>query len=347
MRKMKAAVVSQPDSLVLQEIPPPECGPYEALTETLVCGICNTTDSEIIRGEQPFCSTYPCVLGHEAIGRVVQVGEKVQSFKVGDLVTRPCAIWPGEQTDGIYSGWGGFAEYGIVRDRAALERDGVFRPQWEYQTLRQRVVPPDLPPEHAALCISLAETRSWILSLGTVEGKSVVVMGTGVAGLSLTLYARLLGARIIVTLGRRQERLDRARELGADYAFDTRQEDALQEIRRVLNNGADFALSAVGGDGGIPLLLRLLAPGGTLALYGIPTGNVALLPLGIGPGDYVFRLAPANEHLAYEWCWEALRRKWIDPHLFLTHEWPLDDILKAFEDVAQHRVIKGVVRIKG
>lgn len=342
---MKAAVVTEPPTLVLQEISPPEPGPYEALTEILVCGICNTTDSEIIRGEQPFCKSYPCVLGHEAIGRVVRVGEKVESFKVGDLVTRPCAIWPGEQRDGISSGWGGFAEYGIVRDGAALRRD--LGTEWDYQTLRQRPVPPDLPAEQAALCISLAETRSWISGLGAVGGRTAVVIGTGVVGLALTLYAKLLGARTLVTLGRREERLEIARQLGADYAFDTGREDVVEAVRGVLPEGADFALGAIGGDGGVPVLLRLLANGGTLALYGVPSQNTVVFPLGIGPEQCVFRQVPVNEHLAYEWCWEALRQKRIDPGLFLTHEWALDDIGKAFEEVAQRRVLKGIVRIRG
>ena len=78
-----------------------------ALVRIRACGICATTDRELIRGTQPYHKVYPCLLGHEGVGQVVEVGARVTSFAPGDWVTRPAGIFPGETRDGLASAWGG------------------------------------------------------------------------------------------------------------------------------------------------------------------------------------------------------------------------------------------------
>jgi NADPH:quinone reductase-like Zn-dependent oxidoreductase len=92
------------------------------------------------------------------VGRVVQVGNKVRKFKVGDRVTRPIYVPP--QGESVNSAMGGFAEYGIVTDAQALADDGDASLLEDYNALRQIVVPPHLSTRDAALCISLSETAS-------------------------------------------------------------------------------------------------------------------------------------------------------------------------------------------
>ena len=92
---MKALIVVRPGQLELRDIPRPVPGPREALVKIDACGICGTTDRELIAGTQPYHNEYPAILGHESTGIVVETGSECRKFKVGDRVTRPAAIIAG------------------------------------------------------------------------------------------------------------------------------------------------------------------------------------------------------------------------------------------------------------
>ena len=114
---MKGLVVTEDNKLYLEEkLPIPEIGEYEALVKNECCMICNGTDLGVIGGKVREVTRYPAVLGHEDAGRVVKIGKKVTSFKVGDLVVR--AGQPDNEK--FSSAWGGFAEYGIVKDLSLI-----------------------------------------------------------------------------------------------------------------------------------------------------------------------------------------------------------------------------------
>ncbi|MBR3245815.1 MAG: alcohol dehydrogenase catalytic domain-containing protein [Parasporobacterium sp.] len=68
------------------DIPIPKIADDCVLTKTISCGVCNGTDSKILHGTFKGVDTYPCLLGHEANGEVVEVGSKVKQWKVGDRI---------------------------------------------------------------------------------------------------------------------------------------------------------------------------------------------------------------------------------------------------------------------
>src|SRR5687767_5310195 len=108
---MRAVVVPAPGQIEVVDVPVPRYGEHEALVEILTCSICSGTDTHIVHDQFPW-RAYPCVLGHESIGRVVECGSAVRNLKPGDLVLRPSAVRPGEQLGSYNSMFGGFAEYG-------------------------------------------------------------------------------------------------------------------------------------------------------------------------------------------------------------------------------------------
>ena len=192
---MRAAIVPQPGRIELVEIPEPKYGDYEARVEILACSICSGTDSHIVYGQFPW-RAYPCVLGHESIGRVVEVGPAVRNLRPGDLVLRPTAVRPGETLGGYSSMFGSFAEIGIVADAAAIVAD---TPRGETPKLppfatAQQVMPPDFDPDLAGAFITFKETLSFLQRLGVQVGKSVLILGSGTVGLSFAYGAKLMGA---------------------------------------------------------------------------------------------------------------------------------------------------------
>jgi threonine dehydrogenase-like Zn-dependent dehydrogenase len=343
---MRALAVTRPDEVELREIAAPKPGAHEALVRILGCGICSTTDWELIHGRQPFHRDYPAVLGHEAIGEVVETGAKVTSFKKGDRVTRPVSIWPGEKRDGLASAWGGFAEFGVVRDRVAMTRDGDPSLENDYTALRQNVISPALKLEEAILAISLAETASWFRYLPSVAGKSVCVGGTGIAGLSMILWSQLAGAERIFVLGRRDERLDVARRLGATHGLNVTKGSVPARLREMNEGrGVDFFLEAVGLPDQIGVGLSVLAPGGTLAIYGVPEGQKYELCWNGSPGWANIAQFPAEEHRAYPWVTRLLERGVIPTGELMTHHWKLADHREAFDAVRNGAVVKGWLEI--
>jgi threonine dehydrogenase-like Zn-dependent dehydrogenase len=339
---MRALVVPRHGSLELRELPRPAMGPFEALVRIKGCGICSTTDAELIAGRQPFHSQYPALLGHEAVGEVIEIGSKVQTFHVGDHVTRPVAIWPGETREGLASAWGGFAEYGIVRDRLAMCREGDDSLEHDYTALRQNVVSAQLGLPEAILAISLSETSSWFRHLPSVAGKSVCIAGTGIAGLSMALWSFMAGAKRIIVLGRRKQRLELARKIGASEALNVTEGPVPPRVRDLNGGkGVDFFLEAVGLPDQIELGLSCLAPGGTIAIYGSPVGLRYELSWGAGPGWANIAQYPAEEHLAYPWVSRLLERGLVPTAELMTHHWKLDHYQEAFEAVADGSVVKG------
>ncbi len=342
---MKALIVTEPGRLTLGELSSPKPGPFEALVRIRGCGLCATTDRELIKGRQPYHKDYPAVLGHEGVGEVVELGTKVSSFKVGDLVTRPTAIWPGTKRDGLASAWGGFAEWGIVRDRLAMAAAGDASLLNDYTALRQQIVPSGLSVADAVLSISLSETSSWFRHLPPVAGKTVCIAGTGIAGLSMILWSVFAGAEKIFVIGRRAERLRLAVELGADHGLNIN--DGPLRPRLVALNGGrgvDFFLEAVGQRDQVQVGLSLLAPGGLVAIYGVPEKlEYAPLALGDGPGWAGVAHLPAEEHRTHRWVCGLIKRGLIPTSKLMTHHWPLASFAEAFAN--EREVVKGWLQI--
>src|SRR4051794_11841450 len=110
---MRAAVVHDRNTIRVETVSEPEIGDYDAFVQIQACGVCTGTDLHILRSEFPWLTPYPFVLGHESIGRVLEVGPRVRYLKPGDLVLRPTAIRAGETLNGVRALWGGYAEYGV------------------------------------------------------------------------------------------------------------------------------------------------------------------------------------------------------------------------------------------
>ena len=98
---MKSVAVVEPGNLAIVELPEPKIGPYDALVRVEAAIMCNATDSKVVDGHFPGLGMehYPLLLGHENVGRVVEVGKKVTNFKVGERVVGGLLL---EVPDGSY-----------------------------------------------------------------------------------------------------------------------------------------------------------------------------------------------------------------------------------------------------
>lgn len=334
---MKAYVVESPGKTAYWNIGRPEPGPYEALVKIELCVVCNTTDRMVIDGTFPAPATYPCVLGHESIGTVVKVGDQANSFKIGDRVTR--AGYRAESAPPpLYSRWGGFAEYGIVEDIASKRRDGLTH---GYANQAPQVIPDDIPLKDAALMISLGETASFTRLLGDMAGRKVVVIGTGIAGYGIAFFAKHFGAAEVTVVGRRDDRLDLAKKLGADRTVNI---SVAASSPGVGSHFADYLVDASGNRQALLNTLRYLKNGGTVGLYGVADKPYEF-PLNEGPARFRIEKIPPNEAEIIPYLIAMSRKGQLPSDLLVTHEWTFSELDDAFEQVSRGDVVKGIVWI--
>lgn len=347
-KTMNAAIVTKPGNIAIQQISIPEIGEYEALVKTEICGICGTTDRHIIEGKQAHhpADWYPAVLGHEAVGKITEVGSKVKTFKVGDRVTRPVAVWPGTQSNGIYSAWGGFSEYGIVKDREALLEAGFSEYEDDYMSLREVAVPEGIDSTNASLAISLSEAASWVDKLGDVKGKTIVIGGAGMFGTAIADFTKLAGAKAVLIFDINENAIERAKNV-VNCAINSTKQEITQAISEATDRQmADIFVEATGADSVFNQGLGLIKPGGTAAIYGAPVGYKYTLGMKNGPGDFSVRLISCADHLAYQKVCQLIIDKKIDTKLYHSHTWDgLEKLPEALEAQSQGKVKKGFVKI--
>lgn len=330
---MLAYVMEGPGRGGVREVPEPAAGDYDAMVEMLACGVCSSTDKMLRMGTFSLGVSFPSILGHESVGRVVKVGERVQNFKPGDLITRPGAYVPDDAPLDLY--WGGFAERGVVTDWSALVTDG----QTGNRAARSDQVrlPTSTDPVAASLSISLSETFSVVVRHDLL-GRNVAVVGTGIAGLSMISYAKLLGAARVVAVGRRKERLELARAVGADEAL------LGVDARRAAADlgGFDVVFEASGQADMAAAGFGWLKPGGQCVVYSAPD-TPAAVDLFASPRDATLSVASTAEASVLPGILRLVETGALDLDTFVTHRYPFADIDRAFADIANGSVVKAMI----
>lgn len=331
---MKAVVVEKIGTIAIRNLPSPPMGDYEARCDLLFGSVCTGTDRHLLNGRPPFCHwvQLPFILGHESVGRVVEVGAKVRTLKVGDLITRVgCPA-----TGGTTPGWGGFAEEGIATDWRAMRDDGVEG--WQDKQVQQ-VLPPNVDPADATLFITWRETLSYLRRMAFAPKAHVLVVGSGGVGLAFVSHARNLGAANVVCVGA-AGRADVARRAGASACHDYRDET----WRDGLRDGFDFVIDSIGTPASVVCAQHALKPGGRIGIYGMDDiANVTLAP------SKTFTLCSNgyDEAETHEDVLAFYRKGQLDPSVWIDRDnaFALTDIAKAFEAIRNRTQVKPLIRL--
>jgi L-iditol 2-dehydrogenase len=340
---MKAAIVEHFGSLVVREIEEPKPGDYDALCELLYGATCTGTDSHIIEGNFPWISKLPTILGHESVGRVISVGRKVRNYKVGDLVTRVCAV---PTSDGKISvTWGGFAEYGIAKDHWAMCADGLPESEWAGARVNQ-IIPAAIDPKTAPMFTTWRETLSFIKRLGVFPGAKVLVAGSGGNGLAFAAHSAWIGAEVAMIGSAKREKC--AAAVGVTHYFDYKNPELTTAIGKQVPEGFDFAVDVLATPGVSDQLLRFLKPKGRISVYGIFDFGKNMINLGCARGEFVFCPPSYSESETHQEISEAVLQGRLDANLWYdaARPYPLSEIAAAFEDVKTSLAPKILIKLK-
>ncbi|SFJ70782.1 alcohol dehydrogenase AdhP [Thermoflavimicrobium dichotomicum] len=269
---MKAAVVNEfKKALEIKEVEKPKLEYGEVLVKIEACGVCHT-DLHAAHGDWPVKPKLPLIPGHEGVGIVVEVAEGVKSVKVGDRVGIPwlysaCGeceyCLSGQETlcphqlNGGYSVDGGYAEY------CKAPADYVAR------------IPENLDPVEVAPILCAGVTTYKALKVSDARpGEWVAIYGIGGLGHIALQYAKAMGLNV-VAVDISDEKMELAKNLGADIAINGLKEDPVETIQKKVG-GVQAAISVAVTKKAFEQAYQSVKRGGTLVVVGLPNAELPI-----------------------------------------------------------------------
>lgn len=340
-RTMRAVVCHGPEDYRLEEVETPQAGPGEVVVKVDAAGICASdvkcyTGAPLFWGDANrtgYCQP-PITAGHEFIGTVVALGEGAAErygLALGDRAISeqivPC--WECRYCRrGQYHLCEPHDIYGFRRRTPGGFADYLKFP---VGALNHRV-PRAITPEHAALIEPLACSMHAVRRGGIEFGDTVVIAGCGTLGLGMVGYARMKSPAALVAVDLNDDRLERARTLGATHTLNPRTQDVVGEVRAMTEGyGCDVYIEATGHPASVEQGLLAIRKAGTFVEFSVfrepvttdwtligDTKELNLRGSHLGPGCYPSVI-------------QSLASGAVDGSVFVTHELPLEAFVQGIE----------------
>jgi propanol-preferring alcohol dehydrogenase len=259
--------------LTIDEVRRRELEPGQILVKVEASGLCHT-DIHAANGDWPVKPSPPFIPGHEGVGIVTQLGPGVTEVAIGDRVAMPWLGYACGTCDHCVSGWetlcleqknmgysidGGFGEFAIAYARYVVQ------------------VPDGIDPFDAApLTCAGVTTYKAVKIAGTRSSDLVAVFGVGGLGHLAIQYAAIAGGRV-VAVDLIEEKLELARELGAEFTVNAAHDDPIEAIQKL--GGADQAIALAVSPRAFEQAYGSLRRGGTLVFVALPADNEVRLPI--------------------------------------------------------------------
>jgi alcohol dehydrogenase len=329
---MKALVYHGPGEKAWELVPDPTIiEPTDAIVRIDSSTICGS-DLHILKGDVP--AVMPgTVLGHEAVGTVVEVGAAVTTIAVGDRVLVSCITSCGrcrfckEARYGLCTGGGGWI-FGHLVD--GLQADFARVPFADTSVYK---VPDGLSDEQVLFLADILPTAYEVGVLnGRVEpGDTVAIVGAGPIGLAAIMTTQLHTPGRIVAIDLDDARLEKALEFGADVTINNGNEDAVAKVMELTGGlGADVAIEAVGVPDTFELCTELIRPGGRVANVGVH-GKCATLHLEKLWIRGVMITTGLVDTSTVPTLLRLIEGGRLDPTVFATHHFALADTERAYD----------------
>ena len=333
---MKALVYHGPGKRAWETMPDPK---IEAATDAIVridtSTICGT-DLHILKGDVPEVEPGR-ILGHEAVGTVVEVGAAVSTLAPGDRVLVSCITSCGrcrfckEARYGLCTGGGGWI-FGHLIDGLQAELARV-----PFADTSVHKIPEGLTDEDVIFLADILPTSYEVGVLaGRVEpGDTVAIVGAGPVGLAGVMTAKLFTPGRIVVLDIADARLEKARDFGADVTINNSAVDPVAAVMELTDGlGADVAIEAVGVPETFELCAELIRPGGRVANVGVH-GHAATLHLERLWIRGVTITTGLVDTFTTPKLMKLIAEGRLDPTPFATHRFELDETMEAYETFAE------------
>ncbi len=319
--------------------PEPTLRPGWVIADVLASGICGT-DIHILNDD--FRTWPPVVMGHEYVVRIVELGEGVDGWVVGDRVVCEQHVFACGQCDVCRRGMiqlcrekrppGGGID-GAFADKVALPANLLHR------------VPDGVSDEQAVVTEPSAICLTGIDRAEVRPGELAVVIGPGAVGLMTSLLLRAAGVDVVL-VGRQSStaRLDLAKSLGIEVCLDDPVELRERLAAKSPRPGADVAFETSGSERGLDLAIEVTRRAGRVVCLGIV--GVEKIAVRVDEAMYRcldLRFSNSSEYSTWDRALALLASGAVDPTPLIT-SYPLEGWEQAFDDLRSRRVVKAVLK---
>ncbi len=326
---MKALVKKYPErGLWFENVPEPLTGCNDVkikIHKTAICG----TDLHIYNWDEWSQKTIqtPRVIGHEYVGEIVEVGENVSNWKIGDIVSGEGHIVCGKCRNCL-AGNGHLCKETVG---VGVNRDGAFA---EFLVIPQENVrrcEKDIPEEMYSIFDPFGNAVHTALSF-ELTGEDVLITGAGPIGIMAAAVCKHVGARRVVITDINDERLELAKKLGIQYTVNTAKED-LSEIMEKLSikEGFDVGLEMSGSEIALNTMIDHMIHGGKIALLGLLKSNSKVDWSKIIFNGLIIKGIYGREMHETWYKMSAMLQGGLDISNIITHRMDIKDYEKGFE----------------
>jgi (R,R)-butanediol dehydrogenase/meso-butanediol dehydrogenase/diacetyl reductase len=328
---MKAAVWYGAKDIRVEEREVPAVSSNQVKVKVAWAGICGSdlgayhgsgipTETDPLTGEKA-----PLALGHEFSGVVEEVGSDVRGLKAGDKVAINPLIISGEHENPLvdmYKGFafvglnsnGGFADFVVVDEKNAVK------------------LPDDMSLELAALVEPTAVAVQGIRESGLQFGESVAVFGAGPIGLLTIIAAKAAGAKEIFAFDLSENRLEKAKEVGATHAINSGETDPVEYIRSIYPDGVDRSFEVAGVAPTFNQAINVTRARGVVTVLSIFAKPIEFSPMQLTASGVRIASSLAYEPDVFETTLKLIASGQLDPSPVITDHIELDEIVeKGFE----------------
>ena len=356
---------SKPVKVEEIELDPPGFG--EVLVKVAAAGLCHS-DLSVVNGNRP--RAMPMVLGHEGSGVIEELGEGVDDYEIGDHVVfifvpscgkcisckegKPALCDPGLAANGAGTLLSGekkislngdlinhqvgvscFAEYAVVSSKSLVKVDK------------------SLPLDEAALfgCAVITGAGAVFNTANIKVGSTVAVVGLGGTGLAALMGAKAAGASKIIGIDLLQDKLDLAKQLGADEVYKADDPDILDNIHKFTKGGVHYSFDCVGSEKAMELAYKTLKRGGTVVSSGLshPDKSFSIKHVDlvanekIIKGSFLGSCVPDRDIPAYIDLYRSGR---LPVDRLMSDHITLDEVNEGFDKLSDGNTVRQIISFK-
>ncbi|HHR6131701.1 TPA: L-threonine 3-dehydrogenase [Providencia alcalifaciens] len=312
----------------MTDVPKPELGHNDVMIKIRKTAICGT-DVHIYNWDEWSQKTIPVpmVVGHEYIGEIVEIGQEVKGFKIGDRVSGEGHITCGH----CRNCRGGRTHLCRNTIGVGVNRSGCFAEYLVIPAFNAFKIPDNIPDEIASIFDPFGNAVHTALSFDLV-GEDVLVSGAGPIGIMAAAVCRHVGARHVVITDVNDYRLELAKKMGVSRAVNVSREnlkDVMNELG--MKEGFDVALEVSGAPAAFQSMLDTMNHGGRIALLGIPPSSMATDWSQVIFKGLFIKGIYGREMFETWYKMATLVQSGLDLSPIITHEFSIDDFQKGFD----------------